>query len=99
MRPSVALSPCHPVTLSSLPPTPPSGAFGDIRGQGSNRGAGEMGRGGEKCPPRFDSAGRSSNSYGPSSNFFETFGARFGRDVWRKPRYSAENGGGVKRGL
>jgi len=44
-RPSVTQSPCHQVTLS---PLPPSGAFGDIRGQGSSRGEGEMGRGGEE---------------------------------------------------
>ena len=35
----------------------------------------------------------SSNSCAQSSNFFETFGARFGRDLWCKPRYSAGNGG------
>jgi len=37
----------------------------------------------------------SSNSYRRSSNFFETFGASFGRDLRCKPRYPAENEGVV----
>ena len=45
--------------------------------------------------PGSHSAGRSSNSWAQSSNFFDTFRARFGRDVWRKPRYSAGNEGGA----
>ena len=39
----------------------------------------------------------SSNSCAPSSNFFETFGARFGRDLWRKPRYPAGKWGWADR--